>query len=286
MRITPPLHTNTTRITNTTNASVTGGLENIFTFPDSPKHKPTWNPDILVKMISGNIESLPRRFFEKTRESLPRRAKLPPVIPPAKQLPKIRSLKKCKQASILEAKGLSADLLFRPKRNSPRAIHPKTQDLTTPRPHQLPRPTYHMYDEDSGMSNLSLRSRIRDAQVLDCKVNPRQKSQLRKEISPLSWNKTERKNESENTEKPEEMYAMNASLFRPISVLPTTGNEWSRPRSISLTGIEHCSEEFVTANQGQVLSQLRIMRAKLKSREGSETEQLVKEMSELPCPGE
>jgi hypothetical protein len=113
-----------------------------------------------------------------------------------------------------------------------------------------------------------------------------------------------------NANKPSMNETTSTTHFRPIATATTTPTTKApatptnelfcstgpRPRGISLTGIESTSPtEINAANQGHVLAQLRIMRAKLKSREGlkndtsattTEIALPVLELSESPCPGE
>jgi hypothetical protein len=201
-------------------------------------------------------------------------------------LPKIRSLKKRKRCMEAHAKGLSKDQLFMPRQ-------PATSTFQTP----ARRKSRRTNDcEDYGISSLSLRSRLREAKTMDGRLRLREvRSQFSKATSsyfrPIAAATTAT---TATTTVVPALFCGSGSLQFSSQECLSPECLSPRPRGISLTGIESTpSSEIKAANQGHVLAQLRIMRAKLKSREGITTDTSATdlgmpelELSESPCPGE
>ena len=272
-------------------------------FPMSPVHKPTWMPDFLTK-IAGNTytsstASTPKKpsLLTPTRNISTQQTVLPPVRIPAHMLPKIRALKRSLKRSVEDAQGLVQDSLFRRTTQRTTGNETKQHSTTTtasPPPTSTTSPsrrfihTSRQDDQEYGLSSLSLRTKIREAQRY---------SKLRKANSGKSWQKmSEKKSQQHKQQVQEQEKEEESTYFRPINLADDDDNDGEvelegeselffdavsaafdvvhtppRPRSISLTGVplSVSPTEVLAANDGHVVAQIRILRAKVKSKEAT-----------------
>jgi hypothetical protein len=259
-------------------------------------------PDFLTKKAGTNKlkPSILGRTRNVSAHRTPSRA-LPPVRTPAHLLPKIRYLKRSLKRSVEDAQGLVPSLLFQrtsqqttgetetkhsTKTPTPPSIKAVTDNTSLPARRRIR--TSQQDDQEFGLSRLSLRTKIREAQRY---------SKLRKATSPNSWQKLSAKKSQQYWKQEDE----DTTYFRPINLADDSNGDddeveldgesvlyfdavsaafdtatVKRPRTISLTGVSASPTEVLAANDGHVVAQIRILRAKVKS----------KEERESSCPGE
>ena len=298
-RTTPPLHSKTRR------HMITHADKKCLNFPLSPVHKPTWMPDFLTKIAGNTCTPKKPSLLTPTRNISTHQTVLPPVRTPAHLLPKIQTLKRSLKRSVEDAQGLVQDSLFRRTTQQRRLWttgnetkqHSTTTTTASPPPTSTTSPsrrfirTSRQDDQEYGLSSLSLRTKIREAQRY---------SKLRKANSGKSWQKmSEKKNQQHKQQQQEQEKEEESTYFRPINLADDDDNDGEvelegeselffdavsaafdaatvvhtppRPRSISLTGVpvSVSPTEVLAANDGHVVAQIRILRAKVKSKEAT-----------------